>query len=270
MNPIEKLNNSGYASDSLVLLRGWGNPKPVLVAERYLDLGFPVVLTGPPCDTIAAALGDHPKVRDSKHFAYDPIPDYAKTADRPFPRWSAGLNLGLRHAVERGARYFLPVSNEADPTEEQLLQMFSMLEVNDTLGAVGTTFRGMDKEGSEVGLGRSYYKLRNTLALWCMAVFTEDATFHRFQSDPSLAGFDEMCDSFGGMEDYHRVLTMIQAGRFGSAVLPLNVSLTVGTNYNQADKERTECAAMDKINAYLDLHRTGSPHARSYALRQAA
>lgn len=251
-----------FASQTLVLLRGWGSA-PVKAAERYLEAGFTVVLTGPPCEVLEAEIPLSQGIQASgDRFIWDPIPDYRPTeSGRTHPRWSAGLNLGLRHAARLAKTYFMPVSNEVAATDEQLAQLFGVLAQNPTLGCVGTTFRGHTQDGQPVSLGRSYDKLRNTLAIWKLAVFTSDPRMSPGGSIEEV-GFREVCDGYGGMEDYDRVIQLLRSGLFGVVVLPLGISLTVGVNYDQATKEATERKAMSRIDEDYD---TKTPVHRLYA-----
>ncbi len=151
--------------------------------------------------------------------------------------WSLPLNAALRHLDAAGAphQFIFPCSVEAAferPHLEAMLRAFA----DPTVGVVGTSFKGI-KNDSEVPLGSSYAVPRNTGMVIRRAVF----------AGPLKDGFDPVCDALGGMEDADFVNRMEAQTPYKAVMLNLQVPLTVGANWNQAEKEAREAEALRKI-----------------------
>lgn len=160
--------------------------------------------------------------------------------DAQHGRWAPALNLGLMYALlESETQYVSFMSNEAGFTAGHLLQMREHLQSCDDL-VVGTSFEGHISDGMEVSLGSSYRLPRNTGAMYSREAFR------------LVQQFEPLCDTLGGMEDVAYLARLwFAGGRKRHAMLNLQVPLLVGANYDQADKETRERAALAKIRDVL-------------------
>lgn len=151
--------------------------------------------------------------------------------------WTLPLNAALRHldAADAPYEFFFPCSVEA-AFERPHLEVMTRAFADPAVGVVGTTFSGM-QNGTEVALGPSYAVPRNTGMVIRRAVF----------AGPLASGFDPACDAFGGMEDADFINRMEAQAPYKAVMLDLRVPLTVGANWNQAEKEARETEALRKI-----------------------
>ncbi|MBP9698035.1 MAG: hypothetical protein KBD65_02500 [Candidatus Moranbacteria bacterium] len=110
--------------------------------------------------------------------------------------WSAMLNAGLDYIEGRFRAdfddfidYVLMVSNTVLLEAEHLEALYAAMSPG--VVVAGASFKGVGKQGEDVPLGPSYnHHFRNTLALYQATAF-----------QGTLAGFDEVFDGAGGMED---------------------------------------------------------------------
>lgn len=152
--------------------------------------------------------------------------------------WTLPLNAALRYLDVAGAPYefIFPCSVEATFERahvEAMLRPFTDAAV----GVVGTNFKGIKNGDEVVPLGSSYTAPRNTGMVIRRAVF----------AGPLADGFDPACDALGGMEDADFVNRMEARTPYKAVMLDLRVPLTVGANWNQAEKEAREAEALRKI-----------------------
>jgi hypothetical protein len=155
--------------------------------------------------------------------------------------WSSALNAGAEfidneNLKEIRFRYILNVSVEAGFEREHLLVMLKAMQ-GDSIGVVGTTFRGI-LDGNNCATGRSYNHPRNT-GMLC-----------RVDALSSAHLFSAFCDNAGGMEDIYFILKLLVKGKYSYCHLDMKVPLILGENLNQEKKEEREQKAMDKIMAY--------------------
>lgn len=145
---------------------------------------------------------------------------------------------GYRNGICRAKgkpEFVFSVSTEAQFTRDHLLAMARHMDAESNVGVVGTSFEGR-LDGNSVALGASYRHPRNTGMLIAMRAFEQ-----------YLGGFNAMCDLYGGQEDLDFVLGMRTLTHLGFKMLDLKVPLIVGTNHDQAAKEKRELAAMQTI-----------------------
>lgn len=237
------------AAHTAAVIRAYNNRYVRRAVERLQSMGvnYIVVVTNKKADR-GATRGwlDQLLRRDQdKHLIVLELDEYS---------WTRALNAAIRWAFETNAltlnerasgatiQYLMPVSVEAQPTEEQMRAMFEAMAEDPKRGLVGVSFKGV-KDRNEVGLGVSYKHPRNTLALWRLAIFR------------NLGEFGSFSDEFEGQEDIAKLIEMEIQGEFSWVRLDLQVRLLVDINYNQGQKEQNEEAAIARhFTYYRNLH----------------
>ncbi len=152
------------------------------------------------------------------------------------------LNASRQKAGQSSFEFVFPCSVEANFEKEDVEKMIDCF-ADPEIGAVGTTFRGI-QSGSEVPLtSYSYSHPRNTGMLIRLSVL----------KNSMVRNFDAICDSFGGMEDVDFVNRMLAFTEYRIKMLDLGVKLAIGVNWSQPEKEQRE---QEVIRNIAELRRT--------------
>ena len=158
--------------------------------------------------------------------------------------WSHALNAALAEITTRidvgkeQFQYLLPVSVEVVWEPTHLDQLLAAFEQDADLFVAGTSFDGRFDDRS-VPLGPTYEHPRNTFALYALSALRR------------VAGWSPACDAMGGMEDAMALIVAETLG-FHWKQLDLKIPLILGKNWDQAQKQKREEAAIREIGAYLN------------------
>jgi hypothetical protein len=217
-------------STAAVVIRAYNNDAIVEQTQRLLDMDVGKVFVttasdrdgGRTVELLEEAFGDDPRLE---------VIDLGTAYS-----WSNALNSSITalRNDEQSFRFMLPISVEVELSQTDLDVLLTAAS-EERVGAVGVTFAGRYPNGDPVDLGVSYQTPRNTGMLV------------NLERVGNFVWYDPACDEMGGMEDFDFLVRMRMNTDLRVVMLTLDLPLTVGLHYNQADKEAREREALSKI-----------------------